>query len=65
LASGLPAGTVLGGDRRAFTHYSTAGIRVTALNIPNGGIDVALFHYAADLVHNAAGLAQVTVTAGP
>lgn len=61
LANGLPDGTALGGDRRAFTHYSTPSIRVQALNIPNGGIDVALFHYAADLVHNAAGLAKATI----
>lgn len=62
MTTGVPDGTVLAGDRRAFTHYSTGNIRVQALNIPNGGIDVGLFTYAADLVQAPAALAAVTVT---
>lgn len=62
---GLPAGTVLGGDRRAATHYEPRGnpFRVQAVNIPNGGVDIGVFGYAADLVNDSRGLVAVTVTA--
>jgi hypothetical protein len=63
MSTGLAAGVVIAGNRNAMTHYDTPQIRVQAVNIPNGGIDVALFYYGADLVHNAAGLAQSTMTA--
>ena len=59
----LPAQTVLAGDRRAATHYEPRGnpFRVQAVNIPNGGVDIGVFGYAADLVNDARGLVVVTV----
>ena len=61
----LPDGTVLGGDRQAATHYEPRGnpFRVQAVNIPNGGVDIGVFGFAADLVNDARGLVAVTVTA--
>lgn len=63
---GLAAGTVLAGDKRAATHYEAAGspLRVQALNIPNGGIDIGVFGYAADLLNDARGLVKQAVTGG-
>jgi hypothetical protein len=60
---GLPAQTLLGGDRRAATHYEPRGnpFRVQAVNLPNGGIDIGVFGFAADLVNDARGLVAVTV----
>jgi hypothetical protein len=60
---GLPAGTVLAGDRRAATYYTAKPdpVRVTAVNVPNGGIDIAVFSYQALMVNNPAGLVEVTV----
>jgi phage head maturation protease len=59
----LPAGTVLGGDRQAATHYEPRGnpFRVQAVNIPNGGVDIGVFGFAADLVNDSRGLVAVTV----
>jgi hypothetical protein len=59
----LPAQTVLGGDRRAATHYEPRGnpFRVQAVNIPNGGVDIGVFGFAADLVNDSRGLVAVTV----
>jgi hypothetical protein len=59
----LPAGTVLGGDRDAVSLYETGPINVTAVNLPNGGIDLGLFGYWAQLVHDDDGLAKTTVPA--
>ena len=63
---GLAAGTVLAGDRNAATHYEAAGspLRVQAVNIPNGGIDIGVFGYAGDLLNDARGLVKQAVTAG-
>jgi hypothetical protein len=63
---GLAAGTVLAGDKRAATHYEAAGspLRVQAVNIPNGGIDIGVFGYAGDLLNDARGLVKQAVTAG-
>ena len=63
---GLAAGTVLAGDRQAATHFEAAGspLRVQAVNIPNGGIDIGVFGYAGDLLNDARGLVKQTVTAG-
>jgi hypothetical protein len=57
---GLDPGTLLGGDRDAVTFWETGPVNVTAVNIPNGGIDYALFGYYAHQVHDDAGLATAT-----
>lgn len=59
----LTDGTVLAGDRRSATHYEPRGnpFRVQAVNIPNGGVDIGVFGYAADLVNDSRGLVNVTV----
>jgi len=59
----LPAGTVLAGDKRATTHFEAAGspLRVQAINIPNGGIDIAVFGYAGDLLTDGKGLVKIVV----
>jgi hypothetical protein len=59
-SSGLPAGTVLGIDRRAATHYQ-ASAKVQAINVAQAGIDVALYAYGADLITDARGLVTATV----
>lgn len=61
----LDAQTILAGDRRAATHYEPRGnpFRVQAVNIPNGGVDIGVFGFAADLVNDARGLVAVTVGA--
>jgi hypothetical protein len=63
----LPAGHVLGGDRNAATYYEAvpAPLRVQAVNIPNGGIDIAVFGYQAVLVNDPRAIVDVTVTALP
>lgn len=63
----LDAGHVLGGDRRAVTHYEPRGnpFRVQAVNIPNGGVDIGVFGFDAVLVNDARGIVDVTVTAPP
>lgn len=57
----LPTGTVIAGDRQAVTFFepSPNPIRVQAINIPNGGVDIALFSYQALLVNDARGLVKV------
>jgi hypothetical protein len=59
----LPAGHILGGDRNAATYFeaSPSPLRVQAVNIPNGGIDIAVFSYQAVLVNDPRGLVDVTV----
>jgi HK97 family phage prohead protease len=63
----LPAGTVLGGDRRAATYYEAqpSPIRVQAVNIPQGGIDLGVFGYDALLVNDARALIKTSVTVIP
>ncbi len=58
----LPAETVLGGDRRAETYYeaSPSPIRVQAVNIPQGGIDVAVFGYDSLIVNDPRALVSVS-----
>ena len=58
----MASGTVLGGDRDAVTLWETGPVNVTAVNLPNGGIDLALFGYLANLVHDDDGLAKATAT---
>lgn len=59
----LNDGTMVGGDRRAVTHYSPRGnpFRAQALNIPNGGVDIGVFGFDAVLVNDARGIVAVTV----
>ena len=61
---GMAAGMVLGGDRSAVSLWETGPINVQAINLPNGGIDLALFGYHANMVHDPAGLAKCAVTPG-
>ncbi|MGW0247926.1 phage major capsid protein [Nocardia goodfellowii] len=63
----VPAGTVVVGARPAATFYELAGspIRVEAVDLARGGRDGALFGYYATLLHNAKGIAKVTVTPAP
>lgn len=50
----LDAGTWLAGDRRAATYFEqgTTPIRVQALNVANGGIDLAVFGYNSLIVND-------------
>jgi HK97 family phage prohead protease len=63
----LPAGTVTAGDRRAATQYTPRGnpFTVRAVDLANGGVDVGVFGYSAELVNDPLGIVTVTVTAGP
>lgn len=63
----LPANTMLAGDRRAATYYeaSPSPIRVQAVNIPQGGIDLGVFGYDASLINDPRALVKVTVPATP
>ncbi|MBF6483847.1 hypothetical protein IU431_06705 [Nocardia otitidiscaviarum] len=60
----VPAGTVVVGAKPAATFYELPGspIRVEAIELAKGGRDGALFGYYATLLHNAKGIAAVTVT---
>jgi hypothetical protein len=63
----LPAGTLLGGARQAATYYQSPGgspLRVQAVNIPNGGIDIAVFLYAAEMINDDRGIVKATVGTG-
>lgn len=59
----LTDGHILAGDRRAVTHYTPRGnpFRVQAVNIPNGGVDIGVFGFAANLVNDSRGIVDVTV----
>lgn len=61
-SSSVTAGTVVVGSKSAMDHAELPGspIRVSALNVPNGGVDDAVFGYRATLLQNAAGLREVT-----
>jgi HK97 family phage prohead protease len=57
----LPAGTVLVGDRRAATFYEARPpIRVQAVNVAQGGLDLAMFGYHATLVSDPRALRKYT-----
>lgn len=62
-APNLPAGTLIAGDRQALTYHeaSPAPIRVQAVNVPQGGIDLGVYGYHATLVHDPTGLVRVNV----
>lgn len=62
---GMTAGSIAGGDRDAVSLYETGPINVQAINIPQGGVDLALFGYQAQQVHDPTGLAKATVTPAP
>ncbi|UVK60158.1 major capsid and protease fusion protein [Arthrobacter phage SerialPhiller] len=51
---GLGAGQILGADSRAATYYEAGSvpIRVTAQDIPRGGVDLGVFGYAGAIVHD-------------
>jgi HK97 family phage prohead protease len=59
----LPAGTVLGGDRRAATFFEWRNppIRVQALEVARGGVDLAVYGYWAYLTNDAAAVAVTHV----
>jgi hypothetical protein len=63
----LPAGTVTAGDKRAATQYTPRGnpFTVRAIDLANGGIDVGVFGYSAELVNDPLGLVTVTVGTEP
>lgn len=60
----LPPGTVLGGDRRSATYYeaSPSPIRVQAVNIPQGGIDLGVFGYDSLIVNDERALIKTSLT---
>lgn len=59
---GMASGRMLGGDRNSVSLWETGPINVQAINLPNGGVDLALFGYHANMVHDPAGLARCDVT---
>jgi len=63
---GLAPGAMVAGDKAAVSLWETGPINVQAVNVPNGGVDLGLFGYWAQQVHDNDGVAkaQVTVTAG-
>ena len=64
----LPAGTVLAGARQAATYYSAPSgspLRVQAVNIPNGGIDIAVFLYAGEMINDDRGVVKVIIGTDP
>jgi hypothetical protein len=64
---GAPAGTVIAGDRRAVTQYTPRGnpFEVRAVDIANGGMDVGVFGYSAELVNDPLGIVSVIVGTDP
>lgn len=58
LNSNLPAGTIIAGDRRAVT-IAEKDVKVTALDIANGGIDLGVFGYVGVLVTDPASIVVV------
>jgi HK97 family phage prohead protease len=65
-ASLTPA-TMIAGDRRCATFYEWKNppLRVQAVNIPNGGVDLAVFGYTALIINDAASVATVTIGVDP
>ncbi|PCE13992.1 hypothetical protein AUC47_04915 [Microbacterium sp. SZ1] len=61
---GLPAGTILAGDRSAATVYEVdPPVNVQALDIANGGVDVAVYGYIALIINDPRALFRTTVAA--
>lgn len=49
----LEGGQILGNDKNAATFYEAGTpVRVQALDIPNGGVDLGVFGYAANIIHD-------------
>jgi hypothetical protein len=61
----LPSGTMLGADRNAVDFRETGPFRVQAINIPKGGIDVAIFGYQGQIIHDARGIVKVAAPVPP
>lgn len=62
VAADLPANTLVVGDSRAVRQLTfSPPVRAEAVNIPNGGIDAALFSYSAELAENPAAVVQYTI----
>ncbi len=63
---GLAAGQVLAFDRRAAKLHTPKGnpIKVQALDIAKGGVDLGVYGYHAIMVHDARAVLLTTVTAG-
>ena len=61
----LDDGTIVAGDKRAATQYTPRGnpFQVRAVDLPRGGIDVAVFGYSAEMVNDPLGIVKVTVGA--
>lgn len=59
----LAAGTYIGGDRRAATYFEEGAtpIRVQAVNIPNGGVDLGVFGYNSVIVNDERALYHGTI----
>lgn len=57
----LPAGSLLAGDRQAVDFRDSGPIRLTALNIPNGGVDISLHGYQGSIIMDDRGLVLITV----
>ena len=66
-SAALDAGTVIAGDKRAVTQYTPRGnpFQVRAVDIANGGMDVGVFGYSAELVNDSRGIQQVSVVVIP
>lgn len=60
----LAAGTILAADRRA-ARARNKRVRVNAIDLPRGGIDLGVFGYAAILVEDARAIWSTSVTAAP
>ena len=58
LNSNLPAGTVIAGDRRAVA-IAEKDVKVTALDVANGGVDLGVFGYVGVLVTDPASIVVV------
>ena len=65
--SSVTAGTVVVGARMAATFYELAGspLRVEAVSLPDGGVNVGVFGYYATLVHATGGLSKVSIVTVP
>jgi hypothetical protein len=61
----LDSGEMVGLDRRAIDFRETGPFRLQALNLPNGGIDVAVMGYQGQLIHDARGIVKVTIDSTP
>lgn len=61
--SGMTAGHVLVGTAPAMDYYELPGspIRVEAIDMVKGGIDAGVFGYYATVLHDAAGIVDVTI----